>query len=128
MVIRQPPPKRLNKWELGLVRDSDSQTQALECSALRGAGLLELTQADVEDWCRQNQMLLMSTVSMEMDMRRKIASRTQFMTLAKSVADQFVTANFTNTPLEFCRCVVAHFPARLHARQFQCVLPVADND
>ena len=63
----------------------------------------QVTEAQVLAWCAQNHQVMVSTTSLEMDVRRRIASRTQYLPLNKSVADQFVSANFSNTPLQFCR-------------------------
>ena len=68
----------------------------------------QVTEAQVLAWCAQNHQVMVSTTSLEMDVRRRIASRTQYLPLNKSVADQFVSANFSNTPLQFCR----HTPQR----------------
>ena len=74
----------------------------------------QVTEAQVLEWCAQNNRTLIASQSLEMDVRRRIASRTQYLPMHKSVADQFVSANFSNTPLEFCR-FISHTSPMSHA-------------
>ena len=92
----------LDKYEAGLIMDSSSQTAPLGYSVLLGAGL-QVTEQMVMDWCRANKKLIIDPAGMELDLRKKLSSRTQFLPSYKSVAEQYVTASLANTPLEFAR-------------------------
>ena len=81
----------------------------------------QVTEAQVRAWCLENNQTLITTQSLEMDLRRRLASRTQYLPIHKSVADQFVTANLANTPLEFCTYLP---PSTAHAPKILCAICV----